>query len=253
MAPTPVAPAPATTTDSSSSPTRKLQAFQVHEPPFPKDKAPHSPTATNSGGWFESRQQLQKEMSIDDALKDRRRCLGGLSMRTGLILYLVFTMAALLYEGIHIALYLGGKITDAMDIALADPRTSPEEREILMTLEEKQRPWLIGQLVWYSFGMLFCLFGFGVFAFERRSLFRVFQGWLFIHIILYFAAAVIFEQVSPLSYHVPGFVLITLFIALINIYAGYCAVVYGKMLDARERAEQAYAARPKITTIASPV
>ncbi|ORZ40327.1 hypothetical protein BCR44DRAFT_229137 [Catenaria anguillulae PL171] len=260
MPSSPVAPA-AVAAKPETPGSRRLQSFQVDDQAQSRDAAggiaePHSPPQVRKGsagaGWFETRQQLQKDMQPEDALNGRK-CFGGLSLRVGLVAHLVLTLIVLGYEGLYIVLYFAGVIPDALKEAASNPLISPEERAFIEMLEAKQAPWLVAQLIWYSFGLLFCFFGFLVLYLERLNLFKVYQVWLFGHIFAYFVCSIIFEQFSPVALQVPGYAVLTLMIAVLNIYAGYLSVHYKKRLVVLQEQATFYATRPVINEIAAPV
>ncbi|KAJ3373826.1 hypothetical protein GGF31_008711 [Allomyces arbusculus] len=224
-----------------------------HLPPYSsmsivRNSAPGSPTVSSAdagksgpaAGWFETREATAKEWKdlggpsgnkLDGSRADQpdRGCAGIVSLRAGLAMFFVLTLAYLAYEIVHIVLFLNGFMPS--DYADALEQATQEERDLITSLEARQRPWVIGQLAYSGLCALMAILGLVAVAVQNALVFRVVQVWIYVHAGLFLATAMVVTQISPLAWHLGFlFMVLTLIVGLANLFAASYARHYARKL-----------------------
>ncbi|KNE54264.1 hypothetical protein AMAG_00256 [Allomyces macrogynus ATCC 38327] len=225
-----------------------------HLPPYSsmsivRNSAPSSPTVSNAGasnsgpagGWFETREAMDKEWkdlegpsagkkhSEPMTNQPDRGCAGIVSLRACLAMFFVLTLAYLAYEIVHIVLFLNGFMPS--DYAAALEQATQKERDLIASLEARQRPWVIGQLAYSGLCALMAVLGLVAVALQNAVVFRVVQVWIYVHAGLFLATAMVVTQISPLAWHLGFlFMVLTLVVGLANLFAASYSRHYARKL-----------------------
>ncbi|KAJ3362422.1 hypothetical protein GGF32_006068 [Allomyces javanicus] len=256
--PPPSAVSTSTLTRSTAAPepvvlslSRKSSYTEDHLPPYSsmsivRNSAPSSPTVSTAaasktaGGWFEAREAMAKEWkdlegpsgkNHDGSRTDQpdRGCAGLVSLRAGLAMFFVLTLAYLAYEIVHIVLFLNGFMPS--DYASTLEQATQEERDLIASLEARQRPWVIGQLAYSGLCALMAVLGLVAVALQNGPVFRIVQVWIYVHAGLFLATAMVVTQISPLAWHLGFlFMVLTLVVGLANLFAASYARHYARKL-----------------------
>ncbi|KNE65161.1 hypothetical protein AMAG_10815 [Allomyces macrogynus ATCC 38327] len=233
--------------------SRKSSYTEDHLPPYSsmsivRNSAPSSPTVSTAGasksgpatGWFEKREAMGNEWkdlegatskTHDESRTDQpdHGCAGLVSLRAGLAMFFVLTLAYLAYEIVHIVLFLNGFMPS--DYTAALEQATQEERDLIASLEARQRPWVIGQLAYSGLCALMAVLGLVAVALQNVLVFRVVQIWIYVHAGLFLATAMVVTQISPLAWHLGFmFMVLTLVVGLANLFAASYARHYARKL-----------------------
>ncbi|KAI9221174.1 hypothetical protein BC828DRAFT_415066 [Blastocladiella britannica] len=202
-------------------------------------------------GWFETRQamaQEEREAEIFD-----KRVMAGLTLQGAMLVYFVVTLIVLAFEGTFAVLFLTQSLPNPLDMLINDTSISEDERNFYIMLQAKQHTYLIIQSVWFGISLIACLAGLAIVWTQHLGAFKFLRIWIVKHMIVYAAGAVIFGQVNPLAFVVPGYVLVTIMVALFNLYAVFLSATFKKQLVALAKRDAHFANLKPVGEIGGPM
>ncbi|KAL7749696.1 hypothetical protein RI367_004924 [Sorochytrium milnesiophthora] len=232
--PPPSAPQPA----QGFSEKRAMQQFQVADATVPDGNS-------LGDGWFETRQQLERDWSVEATATNKRKCFGFLSLQVGLMAFMVLSLAV---ASLEIFAMVSMLRTAMAPIPPSEPTTGAGQTDD----PSADMTWMWGQIVWYSASLVACIVGLVALAREHLLTFRGVMYWMFPYTFVFFVLSIMFMNSHPGDMlRTPALIVLSMLVSIINVYACYCAVLYARRLDAMAKIK----ARPTrvIGTIAGPV